>query len=158
MLRLPFYTVDNDESSTKHRVVWHGSEANWSRVGGTVDGSVYAYAFCAVVEATLKTGNRQFYDEFMRSLQHYERFLSETDVKSEDCYLLLVMTELNNHTYTVIKQKVKERCRYVLLPVSNLVTMLETYALAVTARHADLRLLLEKYWRAVSTRRIWLIS
>jgi len=144
MLRLPFYTVDNDDSSIQHRVVWNGSEVNWSRGGGTVDGIIYAYAFSIVVEATLKTGNRQFYDEFVRSLEHYQSFLNETDVRSEDCYLLLVMTELNNHTYTAIKQKVKERCRYVLLPISNFATMLETYTLAVTARHADLRLLLEK--------------
>jgi hypothetical protein len=144
MLRLPFYNFDNDDSSISHRVVWNGSEAKWTRVGGTVDGTVFAYEFCAVVEATLKTGNRQFYDEFTRSLKHYENFLSTTGTKSEDCYLLLIMTELNNETYTAIKQKVTENCRHVLLPISSLVIILETYTLAVTARHADFRLLLEK--------------
>jgi hypothetical protein len=143
-LRLPFYTLDNDDSNVKHRVVWNGSKTNWTRGEGTPDGIVYAHEYCILLEATLKTGTKQWTQEVSRSLQHYEDFAQQTGLRSQDCYLLMLVTELNSHTYTMVKQKVKERCCYVLLPVANLVSVLETCALAFTIRHADLRLLFGK--------------
>lgn len=89
-MRLPFFNADTEDKSAKHRAVWHGSERTWTRKGGTTDGVAYACQFCIVIEVTLKTGSKQFYDELTRSLEHYGKFLREGGLKPHDCYLLMV--------------------------------------------------------------------
>jgi hypothetical protein len=141
LLKLPFFDSENDNSSIPYRVVWRGSESTWTRAPGGADGLIYAYGFCMMLEATLQKGRPQWSQEFAPCVNHYDAFLTEVGVRSVDCYLLLLLTKLNDYTYTSIKQKVTEKCRFVLLPVSMLASILETYALAFTATHSDLRLL-----------------
>lgn len=142
LLKLPFYDKETDDISKPHRVVWQGIERTWTGAPGSADGLVHAYGFSIVLEATLQKGRRQWSQEFAPCVNHYDTFLAEAGIRSTDCYLLLLVTELNDYTYMSIKQKVTEKCRFVLLPVSALTSILETYDLAFTATHSDLQVLL----------------
>jgi len=142
MLKLPFYNGDNDDNSIKHRVLWRGSKAKWANAPAGPDGVIFAYGFYVLLEATLLTGRSQWSREFSPCVDHYEAFLKEVGLERGDCYLGMLLTEVNHHTYNSIKQKVIEKCRFVLLPVSILIRILETYKLAFTATNSDLRLLL----------------
>ena len=140
-LRIPFFTADTDDPTVINRVVWNGRETDWSRVEGKPDGVVYAYKYISLLEATLKQGARQWSQEFARGIAHYEAFVSETGISHEDCHLIMFVTELHDDTYNSVKTKIKEGCCYVIIPISNLITILETYSLAFTALHSDMRLL-----------------
>lgn len=143
LLRLPFFDSTSDESTIPHKVVWQGSESTWSKSPGGADGIIRAHEFCMVLEATLQKGRRQWSQEFATCVNHYDACLAGLGLSNVDCYLLLLLTDLNDYTYTSIKQKTKEKCRFVLLTVSMLVDLLQTYAVAFAAAHSDLRLILE---------------
>jgi hypothetical protein len=143
LLRLPFFDSENDDTTISHRVVWQGSESTWAKSPGDADGIVRAHEFCIVLEATLQKDRKQWSQEFAPCVNHYDACLAELGLSNVNCYLLLLLTDLNDYTYTSIKQKTKEKCRFVLLTIPMLADVLETYALAFAATHSDLRLLLE---------------
>lgn len=142
-LKLPFFDQETDDISKQHRVVWHGVERTWTPAPGGADGLVHAYGFWIVIEATLQRGRLQWSQEFVPCVNHYDTFLADAGLRSTDCYLILLVTELNDYTFTSIKQKVTEKCRFVLLPVSAFAGILETYSLAFAATHSDLQVLLQ---------------
>jgi hypothetical protein len=144
LLGLPFFDSSNDDASIPHRVVWRGIEQTWVKAPEGADGLAHAHGFCIVIEATLRRNRTQWSHEFVPCVNHYNEFLASTGITSTNCYLLLLVTKLNNYTFASIKQKVTEGCRFIILPVHILTDILETYALAFTATHSDLKVLLDK--------------
>lgn len=141
ILHLPFYTKDNDDTSVEYRVVWNGSTVNWSKAPGGLDGIACAYEFCMLLEATLKTGKPQWAQECAPCIDRYGSFVAGTGRDKRDCYLLMILTELHDYTYTSIKERAAQGDHFVLLPVAQLATVLETISLAFTTKHLDIRLL-----------------
>lgn len=141
-LNLPFYDQETVDTSKQYKIVWRGVERTWTTAPGGADGIAQAYGFYVVIEATLQKGREQWSQEFAPCVNHYDMFLTDEGLRSTDCYLMLLVKELNDYTFTSIKQKVKEGNRFILLPISALASIMETYSLAFTATHSDLQVLL----------------
>lgn len=141
-LKLPFYDQETDDTSKQYKIVWRGIERTWIRAPGGADGIARAHGFCVVIEATLQRGREQWSQEFAPCVNHYDTFLNNEGLSSTECYLMLLVTELNDYTFTSIKQKVNEGCRFIILNASALASIMETYSLAFTATHSDLQVLL----------------
>lgn len=142
-LKLPLFDSENDDATISHRVIWKGSESTWAKSPGNADGIVHAHGFCIVLETTLQKNRKQWSQEFAPCVNHYDACLAEFGLNNINCYLLLLLTDLNDYTYTSIKQKTKEKSRFVLLTVPMLIKILETFTLAFTATHSDFGLLLD---------------
>lgn len=145
ILYLPFYSSDNDDVNIGHRVAWFGSETNLSNAPpDSPDAIVYAYKFYILIESTLKTGAKQWSQEFAQSLRHCDDFVKQTGTQPNEVYIVLVAPKLHIDTYRSIRQNPRPEFNFILLEVSQLAKILETSILAFTMRHLELRRLLNK--------------
>lgn len=144
ILYLPFYASDNDDTNVPHRVTWQGSNSKRSKaLSGKPDAIAYCYNFYLVIEATLKTGTKQWSQEFAQSIRRCEDFCSQNNIQSKDIFVLLVCTDLHRDTYQSIKNNPTQ---YNLVPIkiSELTKIFETSIWAFTIRHLELRRLLHQ--------------
>jgi len=143
VLYLPYFTSDNEDINTPHRLTWQGQNDPISGAPrGKPDAIAYCSDFCLIIEATLKTGANQCSQEFAQSIRHRENFCSQTAIQQKDAIVLLICTELHIDTYRSIRSSPRQEYKLIPIQVLELVKILETSILAFTMRHLELRLLL----------------
>lgn len=141
---LPFQSIDNEDTSVNHRVMWYGSVTNLKTTTKAAspagsDSICFAYGFYVLIENTLRTGANQWRKEFIESLKHYDKFITDRTLDRKDVLLALIVSKLHNDTYTGFKQKVLEGYNIVLLESSWLEKVVEASKMISTVRHLDLR-------------------
>jgi hypothetical protein len=146
-LYLPFCTIDNDNQSVGPRVTWQGSDSNGvlsAAPAGKPDTIAYCCGFNIVVEATIKTGAKQWTDEFAQSIRHCDDFVKANNFFPDHIYILLVTPRLYEDTYLSLRHHPSTKYKIVPLETELLAEMLNTSILALTIRHLDLRRFLNK--------------
>jgi len=144
ILYLPFYASDNDDNKIPYRIVWQGMLNPIDKAPPGPDAIAYCYGFYLIIEATLKTGAKQWSQEFASSIEHCENFCSQSRIATSDVYGLMVCSELHKRTYRSIKSNPEQEYRLIPIELSKLVRILETSILAFTMRHLELRGLLNQ--------------
>jgi hypothetical protein len=140
ILYLPFYTSNNDNSQIPNRVVWLGSTNPLSKAPSEKpDAIAHCCDFHLVVEATMKTGTKQWSQEFAPSIRHCENLCADNGISPRDAYVLVVCTQLQVDTYRSIKSHPRQEYRLVPLEVADIARILQTSILAFTLRHLELR-------------------
>lgn len=140
ILHLPFYTSNNDDASIPHRVTWQGSTNSISKAPqGRPDAIAYCYNFCLIIEITLKTGAKQWSQEFAQSIRHCEDFCSQNGMQQKDVYILMICPNLHRDTYRSIRNNPRQEYKLIPIKVSDLTKILEASILAFTMRHLELR-------------------
>lgn len=146
LLRLPFYDADNEHTGQQYRVTWRGSESSSATAPAGPDGIARAHGFYLALEATRKTGTKQWSQEFPRCLDHARDLAKETDAAPADVYIVLVTTQTHLDTFNSVKahnHHPTDGFRFVLMGLDELRTAVETSFLAFTMRHLDARKLLD---------------
>ncbi len=147
---LPLYTSDNDNNSIPHRVIWLGKNNPISKApGGGPDAVAHCYNFHLIIEATRKTGTRQWSQEFAQSIEHCKDFCNETGIQKKDVVTLMICTNLHRYTYRSIKSNPRQEYKLVPIKVLDLVKILQTSILAFTLRHLELRKLLNQIYNCI---------
>jgi len=149
VLYLPYYEADSDDSNVEHRVTWLGRAATGSKApGGRPDGLACGHGFWLVIEATRKTGAKQWSQEFARCLEHARDVARSNRVGLEDFLVVLVTQSLHQDTHQSVKShNVNGRPQIVLLEAQQLADIIETAALAFTLRHLEVRKVLVELLR-----------
>lgn len=144
-LHLPFYNVDNDDTSVENRVVWFGRDNPISKSPHGSDGVAYSHNFCIVIEATMKTGTNQWSQEFHRCLQHAKDVANDTGLDEKDVYVAFIVTKIHNNTYNSVRShNQRGNPKIAVKLVDNLIVALETSYLAYTMKHVELRALMHE--------------
>ncbi|MFC1618758.1 AlwI family type II restriction endonuclease [Candidatus Neomarinimicrobiota bacterium] len=143
--RIPFFDIDTDDTNNNYRMTWMGSANSASRAPGGPDGIGRAHEFTILVEATLKTGTRQWSQEFAQCINHAQDYANNNSIDLADLYILLVITNLHNDTYQAIQSySAHSDLKFVLIEIDTLRITVETSLLACTIRHLEMRCLFEK--------------
>jgi hypothetical protein len=138
-LHVPVFDSEHDDPNVHPRVTWLGKCSDMTPAPqGAPDAIVRAHEFFVLVEPTLKTGSKQWSQEFGPCVDHYEQFASDEQVSEGDVYIALVTSQLHEHTYNSICHA-PIKANFVLLELPDLTTVLETIMLAPYAKHAHLR-------------------
>lgn len=146
-LYLPFYTNDEDDETIEHRVVWEGSNRGGvlSRAPqGRPDVIAYCYGFYLIIEATQKTGAKQWTDEFAQAVRHSNNFVRVNSLDPNAVYIVLVTPELHEDTYCSMRHHPPRECKFVPLETDTIISILKTAILAFTMKHLELRTLFNK--------------
>ncbi|MFH1318421.1 MAG: AlwI family type II restriction endonuclease [Candidatus Omnitrophota bacterium] len=152
ILYLPFYTIDNDDTTVSYRVTWQGKDNPISKASqGKQDTTAYCYDFCLIIEATLKTGANQWSKEFAQSIRHCEEFVKVNRIQQNKVYIILVTPELHHDTYRSIHSHPKGEYRFIPIEISTVAKILETSIFAFTMRHLELRQLLNQISECIKT-------
>ena len=147
---LPFYSSDNDDTKVYHRTVWCGKINPFSKASGREPDAIsYCYNFHLIIEATLKTGTKQWSQEFAQSIRHCKDFCSQNSINPKDVFILLVCTEINRDVYCSIKNNPRQEYRLIPIKVSELTRILKTSILAFTMKHLQLRRLFHEIFECV---------
>ncbi len=140
LLHLPIFNADCDDSTVQSRVIWLGSAHSLSKAPPGPDGIAHAHGFSIVIEATRKTGTRQWSQEFGQCLRHAHAVANETKMDPADIYTVLLATKIHEDTYQSVKARnVKNNFKIVLMEVEDLCVANETSLLAFTIRHFETR-------------------
>jgi hypothetical protein len=152
ILNLPLYARDNDDVNVRHRVTWLGSDTGPSAAPpGRMDAVARAYKFHILIEPTMKTGSRQWSQEFAPCIRHGETYLEEQEVAPTNVYVILVLPSLHIDTLLSIRRHSRSRIRVIPLEVANLLDLLNTSVLAFSMRHLELRRLFNKISECVGS-------
>lgn len=147
ILYLPFYTADNDDANVQYRVTWHGSESGGQlskAAGSEPDAIAFSYDFHLVLEGTMSVGANQWAHEFAPCSRHCEEFAQENGVAPEEVYVVLVAPTLYRDTYQSLHNHPRQDYLFVPMEVATVTKILEIYTLAFTAKHVELRRLLNQ--------------
>jgi len=152
LLHVPCYDVDTDDASEAHRLTWLGSAAKLLRAPpGGPDGIARAHDYYVLIEATQKTGTKQWSQEFGACLDHARTLRQAEQVGARDLMVVLVMTRLHEDTYGAVKPYNESGdVKIVPLEIDGLCRALETAHLAFTIRHLEVRRLFSALLNCVS--------
>lgn len=140
---LPYFSCDNEDISITHRVKWQGSLNPVSKASpGKPDIIAYCYDFYLMVEATRKTGTKQWSQEFAQACRHCDNLVNQNVVQPDNVYIVLVMPKLHQDTYESVKYYSKYR--FITIETTAVARILETAILAFTIKHLELLRLLNQ--------------
>jgi len=143
ILHLAYYDAPADDPSQAYRVTWLGNATSLSKAPGGPDGIARAHHFSIVIEATLKTGPKQWSQEFNQCLDHAQDVANNNGVKPRDVLTVLVAGEIHKHTFRAVKaQNTTSEFKIALLTTECLRMAVETAGLALTLRHLEVQELL----------------
>jgi len=142
ILHLPFFDITDDDSTIAYRVTWNGSRNLRTRApGGGPDGIGRGRGFNIIIEATLKTGTKQWSQEFAISLKHARDTNDQyLHVNPELIITVLVTPAIHDYTYNSVKHN-NQSNPYKIIPIETIILkkLVETSRLAFTLRHLDIR-------------------
>lgn len=150
-LHVPFYDRNTDKVWQKYKVTWYGkSHPAYENAWGGPDGIAHGCDFCLVIEATLKTGKKQWTQEFNECFDHRKQVISNIDENSNHVHVILITKEIHSYTYNSLKKTDLER-QYKIVPIEikTLQTLLETSLLAFTIKNAEVIKLFSDLWDAL---------
>lgn len=147
ILYLPMQCSSDRNDGVDYRVLWDGDIIRGTRsVSASSSGSdtvCFAFGFYILCESTIRTGRGQWKKEFNQCLQHYEDFITDNNLNSEDVFLVLVTPEIHKFLYRGFQSQMSEGYNLVLLNNSWLSQLWEISRIIPTVRHIDVREILD---------------
>jgi hypothetical protein len=147
ILHLPFYTFDNDDQNVRYRVTWQGSDDGQQpskAPKNSPDAIARCYDFYLIIEATKSVGANQWAKEFAPSFRHCDDFVEANNIQPEQIYIILVTPKLYNDTYRSLHNHPKREYKFVPMETIDVENILATSVLAFTAKHLEIRKLLNE--------------
>lgn len=144
LLYLPLYDTRSDNASAPDRVTWYGEATTHPcRAPSGPDGIARAHCFSILIEATLKTTEKQWTQEFAQCLRHIADTVKAENLAASDLYAILVTPEVHHSTYNSVRTyNPRSQQKILIVETQDFYTAVKTSQLAFTVRHIEIRKLL----------------
>jgi len=144
LLHVVFYDAPTEDAEQVLRATWRGGGPDTRNApGNAADGLIRAAGFFILVEATLREKSDQWAREFAQVVRHAKQETKSLDTDPADVYCVLVAPTVFDDTFESTRSY-NERSPHKIIPLElkPLAHAVETSAMALTIRHADVRRLL----------------